>query len=69
MPCNSLTVSSEKFKIVSFNSSRMKNIVLFPLRWKFPVKLIRWITFGSALKACYVVESIAIDKKFCFKYG
>lgn len=47
----------------------MKNIVLFPLRWKFPVKLICWVTLGSALKACYLVESIATDKKCCFKYG
>ena len=27
---NTLTVPCEKFKIVSFTSSKMKNIVLFP---------------------------------------
>ena len=43
-----------------FASSVMKNIVLFPGRSRFPVKLICCIVFGSALSACCLLKSIVI---------
>ena len=49
---NTPTVLCKKSKIVSFVSSIMKNMVVFPPRSKFPVKLICWIAFGSASSAC-----------------
>ena len=36
-----------KSKMVSFASSTMKNIFVFPVRSRFPVKLICCIAFGS----------------------
>ena len=40
----------------------MKNIVVFSTGFwaRFPVKLVYFIAFGSALSACYLVKSIAI---------
>ena len=57
---NTLTVPCEKFKIVSFDSSIMKSIAVCPARSRFSVKLICYIPFGSASRACYLLESIAI---------
>ena len=37
---NYLIVSCKKLKIISFASSKMKNIGVFPTCFKFPVKLI-----------------------------
>ena len=59
------TVSCEKSKTVSFASSIIKNIVLFPVLSKFAVKLICWIGVGSASRACCLLKSIAI----IFKVG
>lgn len=50
----------EKSKIVSFASLTIK-IVVFPVRSKFTVKLIRYVAFGSASSACYLPKSIAIN--------
>ena len=41
---NTLTVSCEKSKMVSFTSSIMKNTVVFPYRTIFAVKLIRCVS-------------------------
>ena len=49
---NTLTVPCEKFKIGSFASSIMKNIVVFPFRSRFGVKLICCVAFGSASSVC-----------------
>ena len=46
---NTCTVSYEKSKMVSFASSIMKDIVVFPAQSRFTVKLICCIAFGSAL--------------------
>ena len=45
---NAFPVPSEKFKIVSFVSSIMENVVVFPVCSRFPVKSICCIAFGSA---------------------
>ena len=58
--CNTLIIPCQKSKIVSFTSSIMKNIVLFPAWSKFPVKAICCIAFGSASSACYLLKPIAI---------
>ena len=55
-----LTFPCEKFKMVSFTSSIMKNIVAFPSRSRFAVKLICCIVFGSTSSACCLLKSIAI---------
>ena len=49
--CNTLTVSCEKSKTVSFASSIMKNIVAPAARSRFLVTLICCIAFGSASSA------------------
>ena len=58
----SLTVPCEKSKMVSFASSIMKNIVVFPSRSRFVVQLICYIciAFGPTLSAWYLLKSIAI---------
>ena len=61
----SFAVPCEKSKTVSFASSIIKNIVLFPVLSKFAVKLICWIAVGSASRACRLLKSIAI----IFKVG
>ena len=62
---NTCTVSYEKSKMVSFASSIMKDIVVFPAQSRFvnPVKLICCIAFGSASSAYYLLKSIAIILK------
>ena len=54
----------EKFlapcKIFSFNSSVMKNIVVYTSCSRFPVKVICYIDFGSASSTCYLLLSIII---------
>ena len=42
----------EKSKTVSLASPIMKNICVFPFRFRFPVKLICCIAFGSASSFC-----------------
>ena len=44
-------VPCEKPKMISFAFSVMKNIV-FIFRFRFPVKLVCCIVFGSTLSAC-----------------
>ena len=51
---NNLTVPFEKSKTVSFASSIMKNICVFPFRSKFTVKFICCIAFGSVSDFCCV---------------
>ena len=58
--CKTFTVPCENSKTVSFASSIIKNIVVFPGLSKFAVKFICWIAFGSESKACYLLKSIAI---------
>ena len=53
-----LAAPCERSKIVSFLSSRMKNIVA--ARSKFPVKLICWIALGSASRAYCFLKSTGI---------
>ena len=57
---NYLIVSCKKLKIISFASSKMKNIGVFPTCFKFPVKLICCRAFGSPSSACYLLQTIAI---------
>ena len=57
---NPLAVACEKSKMVSFASSIMKNIIVFPSQSRFAVKLIYCIGFGSATSACCLLKSIAI---------
>ena len=45
---NTFTVPFEKPKSVSFASSIMENIVVLPAWSRFPVKLICYISLGSA---------------------
>ena len=44
------TVNCEESKIVSFVSSRIKNILLSPWWYKIAVKLVCWIALGLASK-------------------
>ena len=60
---NTCTVSYEKSKMVSFASSIIKDIVVFPAQSRFPVKLICCIAFGSASSAYCLLKSIAIILK------
>ena len=46
--------------MLSFASSIMKTIVVFPATSRFPVRLICCIAFGSASSACCLLKSIAI---------
>ena len=57
---NTLTVPCEKSKMVSFASSIMKNIFVFPSQFRFAVKWICCLAFGSAPSACCLLKSIAI---------
>ena len=54
------TVSCEKSKTVSFASSRMKYILVYPALSNFAVKLIYWVALGSASNACCLLKSVAI---------
>ena len=58
---NTSTVLWEKSQIVSFISSVLKNIFVFPSRSRFLVKLISCIAFGWASSACCLLKSIAIN--------
>ena len=55
---NTLTVRCEKSKMVSFDSSLMKQIVAFAAR--FSVILICYIASGSTANACSLLKSVAI---------
>ena len=55
-----LKVPFEKSKTVSFTSSIMKNITLLFASFRFSVKLICCIAFGSASSAYCLLKSIAI---------
>ena len=57
---NTLRVPCEKYKMVSFTSSIMTNIVLFPSQSRLPVKLICCIAFRSASSYCCLLKSIVI---------
>ena len=46
--------------MVSFASSIMKNIAVFPFQSRFPVKLICSIAFVSTSSACCLLKSFAI---------
>ena len=54
------TVPCENSKTVSFISSIIKNIVVFPSLSKFATKLICWIALGSAWSDYCLLKSIAI---------
>ena len=53
-------VPCKKSKAFSFTSSVMKNIVIFPSQFRFPVKLICCVAIRSASSACCLLKSIAI---------
>ena len=55
------TVPCEHSKIVSFACSIIKKIVVFPSLSKLAVKLISWISLGSASNAYCLLRSIAIN--------
>ena len=55
-------------KIVSFTSSRMKKIIVFPVRFGFPVKLVCFIVFRSAPSDCCLLKSVAINLQFSLKF-
>ena len=57
---NTFTVPREKFKMVSCASTIKKIILAHFARAKFPVKLIFYIAFGTALSTCRVFKSIPI---------
>ena len=61
---NTFTVLCEKSKMVSFTFPIMKNINLLLLPFRFSVKLICCIAFGSASSACCLRKSIAIFMMF-----
>ena len=43
-----------------FASLIMKKVIVYPSQFRFPVKLICYIAFGSASSACSLLKSIAI---------
>ena len=51
----------ERSKMVSLASSIMKNIVWPSARFRFLVKLISCIAFGSELSACCLLKSTEIS--------
>ena len=57
---NTFIVPCERSKMVSFASSIIKSIVVFPYWSGFAANLICCIAFGSASSACYSLKSIAI---------
>ena len=57
---NTLKVPCQKFTMISFASSIMKNIVVCPVLSGFTVKLIGSIAFGSASIACYLLNSMGL---------
>ena len=59
-----ITVPCKKSTIVSFASSKMKNVVVFLARLKFTVKLICWIALVSASRTCCLLKSVAIIFEF-----
>ena len=57
---NTLTFPCEKSKMVSFDSSIIKNIFVFAVQSKFPVKTICCIALGSVAIACCLLKSISL---------
>ena len=51
----------KKSKIVCFASSIMKNTAVSPAGFRFLVKLICYIAFGSASNFCYLRKSAVIN--------
>ena len=60
-------VSCEKSKMVFFTSSIMKNIVITPGQFKFPVKLICCTALGSASSGYCLLKSIVMILQCSFK--
>ena len=58
---NSLAVSFDKSENASFASSIMKNIVASSALFRFSVKWICCIAFGSVSSFCCLLKSTAID--------
>ena len=56
-----LTLFCEKTKMVSLASLIMKNIIVFPIQSKFPIKLICCVALGSATSVFCLLKSIAIN--------
>ena len=55
--------------MISFASSIMKNIAIFPARSRFPIKLICCIVFGSESRVSRLLKFIVINLEFYLKYG
>ena len=49
-----------KIQNIFFASSIMKKVIVFPSQFRFPLKLICYIAFGSASSACFLLKSMAI---------
>ena len=63
---NAFSFPCEKTYIVSLTSSIIKNIVVFPARFRFPGKLIGLTTFELASVSCCLLKSIAISLQIYF---
>ena len=61
------TGPSEIFKIVSFTSSIIKNIVVFLARSRFPVTLNCCIAFWAAYSTCFLLASMANSLQWSLK--
>ena len=62
-------VPFQESKTVSFASSIIKNISVFPSLSRLAVKLICCIAVGSAYSFCGLLKSIAISLKSSLEYG
>ena len=58
------TVPYKSCNTISFVSSRMKKILVFPALSKFAIKLMCWIALGSEFNACCLLKSIATIFKY-----
>ena len=65
---NSVTVPCEKSKTVSFASSRIKNVLVFPALSNYAEILDCWIALGSASNAsCLLKFTAIIQSSYYFK--
>lgn len=62
---NTFAIPCRKSKIFSVTFLIMKNIVVFAARFRFPVKLVRCVTFEPAFSASCLLRSIAISQSVC----
>ena len=65
---STVTAPREKSKIVSFASPRMKKIVIFPVRPRLPVALIRRVAYRSVSSAICLLKSFTIHYQYSLNY-